>query len=906
MKILIAEDDPVSRRLLEAKLVKWGYDVVVTCDGDEAWKALRAEDAPKLAILDIMMPGMDGFEVCRRMKENPATRDIPVLFISAMSSTEDKIRAFDAGGVDYITKPFAEQEVLARVRTHLRLAAAQEELLRVNRELSMEIETRKEAEEELLEREERYRAVVEDQTEVISRFRPDGTLTFVNDEFCRFFGKTDRELIGSRWQPEAFPEDIPLIEVRLRALSPSDPVATIVNRVYSYTGELRWMQFVNIALFDNKGRLVEFQSVGRDITENKRAEQLNSHLASIVESSDDAIISKTLDGVITSWNTGAEVIYGYSADEVVGKPVSILVPPDQPDEITHLLDRVRHGHSVSHYETQRIRKDGELIYVSLSISPIKDKRGVITGVSTIARDITGRKRAEKELQRANAYNRSLIETSLDPLVTIGPDGLITDANAATEEESGCSRIELIGSDFCDYFTDPKAARAGYQTAFRDGLVRDYPLEIRHRDGHITPVLYNASVYRDESGNAIGVFAAARDITSQKLAEEERKKLEAQLQQAQKMEAIGLLAGGIAHDFNNILTSIYGYSELIVMSTDNDSLIRRYADQIFTSAERAAELTNGLLAFSRKQVLQIKPLNLCNVVQGDKKMLGRIVPEDIDFQTTVFDKDLIVMADKGQIGQVLINLVTNAKDAMPKGGALTIDVFPTIMDTRFVLDHGFGEPGKYACISVTDTGNGMDEETRKRIFEPFFTTKEVGKGTGLGMSIVYGIIKQHNGYITVYSEPGRGTTFRIYLSLIAGEEKGVFGAQRTAQPAGGTEIILLAEDDVTVRELHRIILEEAGYTVIEAVDGRDALDKFLEQQAAVDILITDVVMPKIDGKRLFEEIRKVRADTKVLFISGYTKDLVIERGILEDEFNFMAKPVMSSDLLKKVREILDQV
>jgi PAS domain S-box-containing protein len=491
-------------------------------------------------------------------------------------------------------------------------------------------------------------------------------------------------------------------------------------------------------------------------------------------------------------------------------------------------------------------------------------------------------------------------------VTIGPDGLITDANTATEEATGYSWDELIGSDFSNYFTDPEAARSGYQKVFRDGLVRDYPLEIRHREGHTTPVLYNASVYRDEGGNVTGVFAAARDISEQKRAEEERKKLEAQLQQAQKMEAIGLLAGGIAHDFNNILTAIYGYSELIIRSTDEDSAFRDYAEQIYTSAERAAELTHGLLAFSRKQVLQTKPLNLCSLVQELEKMLGRFVPEDIDFRTTVSDKDLIVMADKGQIGQVLMNLVTNAKDAMPKGGALAIDVFPDIIDEKFVLSHGFGEPGKYACISVTDTGHGMDGDTCKKIFEPFFTTKEVGKGTGLGMSIVYGIIRQHNGYITASSEQEKGTTFKIYLPLIAGEKEGIHDVRRPEPAPGGTETILVAEDDETIRDLLGRILENAGYTVITAVDGQDALDRFIEHQEAVNILVTDVVMPKMDGKRLFEEIRKVWPDMKVLFLSGYTKDLAIERGIREEEFNYMPKPVMPSDLLKKVREILDRV
>ena len=267
-----------------------------------------------------------------------------------------------------------------------------------------------------------------------------------------------------------------------------------------------------------------------------------------------------------------------------------------------------------------------------------------------------------------------------------------------------------------------------------------------------------------------------------------------------MEAIGQLAGGIAHDFNNILTAIIGYAEIISMRIEEGSSLRHFIEQVLVSADRAAELTNGLLAFSRKQALHVKPLDLNGVVRDFKNMLRRLLPEDIDFRTTVAEEDLIVLADKGQIEQVLMNLVTNAKDAMPRGGSLTIEVFPTAMDERFVHAHGFAEPGNYACVSVTDTGHGMDKEITKRIFEPFFTTKEVGKGTGLGMAMIYGIIQQHNGCISVYSETGRGTTFKIYLPLIAGEIKEMHGTLAPGAPPGGTETILLAEDEVMVRGL----------------------------------------------------------------------------------------------------------
>jgi PAS domain S-box-containing protein len=464
---------------------------------------------------------------------------------------------------------------------------------------------------------------------------------------------------------------------------------------------------------------------------------------------------------------------------------------------------------------------------------------------------------------------------------------------------GCSDLDLFPREVAEFFRDMDRKMMALNMPRRNEEWIDYP------DGRRALLDTLKTPFYDQNGILLGMIGISRDITEKRQTEEERKHLEAQLQQAQKMEAVGQLAGGIAHDFNNILTAIIGYSEVILLRMDENSPFRHHMKQVLNSAERAAELTKGLLAFSRKQVLDTRLIDLCEVVRGMEVMLSRIIPEDIDFRTTVSQKILTVMADKGQIEQVLMNLVTNAKDSMPKGGALSVDVSPVFMDESFAHTHGFADAGNYACISVSDTGHGMDRETQRKIFEPFFTTKEVGKGTGLGMAIIYGIIKQHNGYINVYSERGSGTTFRIYLPLSSGEienfEKPIYSVSHDV----GRETILLVEDDVSVRELHRMILEEAGYTIIEAVDGEDAMDKFKENQSAVDMLVTDVIMPKIDGKSLYQEIEKVRPDMKVLFTSGYTRDIIIKRGILDDELNFLSKPVTASELLRKVRHTLDR-
>jgi PAS domain S-box-containing protein len=503
--------------------------------------------------------------------------------------------------------------------------------------------------------------------------------------------------------------------------------------------------------------------------------------------------------------------------------------------------------------------------------------------------------------------RALIDSIPDLIFFKDHASIYLGCNKAFESFAGRPEKNLIGLTDLDMFPREVGEffREMDQQMMTQRIVQRNEEWVDYPDGRHVLLETLKTPFYDRDGNILGLIGISRDITERHRAKEEREKLEAQLLQAQKMEAIGQLAGGIAHDFNNILTAIIGYSEIISMRIGKDSPLRHFIEQILTSSGRAADLVNGLLAFSRKQVLHPKPVDLCEIVQGLKKMLGRIIREDIDFRTTVYENELVVMADKGQIEQVLMNFVTNAKDAMPQGGALSIEVSPAFMDSGFVHAHGFGEPGYYACISVADTGCGMDDETQKKMFEPFYTTKEVGKGTGLGMAIIYGIVKQHHGYINVYSEPGRGTTFRVYLPLLAEEKNEAQDTLNTEHVKGGTETILLVEDDRTVRELHRMILEEAGYTIIEAIDGQDALAKFMKHQCEVDILATDVIMPKIDGKRLFKEIQGFRPAIKVLFISGYTKDILIERGILDDESSFISKPVMSSELLIKVRNILDR-
>lgn len=382
---------------------------------------------------------------------------------------------------------------------------------------------------------------------------------------------------------------------------------------------------------------------------------------------------------------------------------------------------------------------------------------------------------------------------------------------------------------------------------------------------------------------------------------DRRGHEVRFSHEQKMEVIGQMAGDVAHDFNNILTSIIGYASILQAEANDHQ--KEYVEQILRSAEKASHLTQGLLSLSRKQLLKAKPTNLNESVKSIEKLLSKIIGEERALKTRFAKEPLTVLADEVQLEQVLINLATNARDAMPDGGTLTIETMSSELDQGYCETHGYGTPGNYALISVTDTGIGMDEKKRERIFEPFFTTKEGGRGTGLGLSVVYGIIKQHHGYISVHSQPGKGTTFALYLPLITVDEKKKLPAGSSALPQG-TGTILLAEDDTDVRNLSRWALEEFGYKVIEASDGAEALRKFTENRDKIQLLLLDVVMPHKNGAEVFNEIKKLKPAIKVLFMSGYPADLLRKEDVLEAESHFIAKPVSPRNLLREVNRVLE--
>jgi len=869
--VLVVNDEPDVAELMSLQLRKAGYRVLTAFDGQEGFEVALAL-RPALIVSDVSMPRVGGIEMCRLIRANRQLGATPVLLVSAARTDSGSVvEGLKAGADDYLEAPYDRLHLIAKVAQLIERGRAEAALRASESEM---------------------RALFAGMTDVVLVLDAEGRYLKVAPTKPSNLYKPSADLLGKTLH-ETFPKeqaDFFLAHVR-RALN--EGRKHNVEYLLQIEGTEIW--------FDGCVSPMSHDSVlwiARDITERKHAEEAlregEERYRLLFESNPQPMWVYDLETLrFLAVNEAAIRHYGYSRAEFLAMTVKDIRPPEDVPALMDNVANVQGGFDEAS-TWRHLKKDGSRIDVEVTSHELvfAGRRAELV----LANDVTERKRVERELRRSEERYRDLVENAHDIIYTQDLEGNYTSINSAVERVTGYTREEALGMNV-KHVAAPEyleKARLMITRKLAGESVMAYEVEIIAKDGRRVRVELNTSLIIQD-GVVVGIQGIARDVT-------ERKELEEQLRQAQKMEAVGKLAGGVAHDFNNLLTVINGYSDLIAKRLREEDPLRNNVEEIRKAGERAASLTRQLLAFSRKQVLQPKVIDLNEVVRETEQMLRRLIGEDIELRASLGPWLGSVKADPGQMEQVLMNLAVNARDAMPRGGKLTISTENVYLDEEYAAHHVSVAPGRYVILAVSDTGTGMDEQTRARIFEPFFTTKVAGKGTGLGLSTVYGIVKQSGGYVWVYSEVGRGTTFKIYLPRVDAGAQVYSQTPSHARELGGTEAVLLAEDDELVRNMIRFILSDHGYKVLAAANGAAALSIF-ERTEPIHLLLTDVVMPGMSGRELADRLTRLRPEMKVLFMSGYTEDAIVHHGVLDEGVNFIQKPFTPDDLARKVREVL---
>jgi PAS domain S-box-containing protein len=625
-------------------------------------------------------------------------------------------------------------------------------------------------------------------------------------------------------------------------------------------------------------------------------EQLQAVLNASFESTADGLLVISKDGNIVSYNNKFLELWQVPSSVAEQRDDNTLIDflLNQLQDPQAFLEKTQYLHSHPEEESFDVLECKDSRVFERYSEPQKIGENIIGRVWSF-RDVTERKRTEGLIQ-------DVFEGIGEGLLVIDKEYRIVSANRTFTQQADLPLKDVLGKYCyeCSHHKNRPCYEEGEKCPAKHTFETGEPCTVVHThiDAEGNSILLEVRSFplKDPSGKVISAIETIQDIT-------EQRKLEAQLFHIQKMEAIGTLVGGIAHDFNNLLNIIIGYSEMIRINITEKNATRAQLDEILMAAHRATQLTKSLLAFSRRQTIETKPVNINDIVNSIRKRLSRIIGKGRELKTNLTGEDITIHADFAQIEQVLMNLAINARDAMSEGDIFSINTELVHLDDEIIMTSGVAQSGTFAIITVADTGIGMDEQTTRKIYEPYFTTKEMDKGTGLGLSIVYGIIKQHNGFIDVISHPGKGTTFNIYLPVIQ-SEPGKTTSAAIPEARGGTEVILLVEDDSSARKLTRVILEKLGYNVIEAVDGEDALKKFLANKDSLQLVILDVIMPQGSIKQVYDEMLNIRPDIKAIFISGYTEDILKKNGMIEAGLHFLPKPILPSKLSDKVREVLD--
>lgn len=762
--------------------------------------------------------------------------------------------------------------------------------------------------ERLRQSEETYRALFDGAADAIFVLDAEGRIVDANAAACRNLGYSHAELLGRPGTDIDGPDHAPLAEERLEQVrrNGSGVFETIHIAADGHPIETE----CNIRLFDYAGEpalLVIARDIGDRKRDQKAIERERDRAQQYLDVMESMLVAIDTDMTVTLVNRKACETLGYPERELLGTNwLETCVPPEIREELREIAAALRGGQPSdgAWHEHPVLTKSGERRLIAWHNAVLRDDDGAVVGLLAHGEDVTEHRAAEDALRRSEEQYRRIVETANEGIWILDEAGSTSFVNRQMAEMLGYQPQDVVGRPVSDFIHEDFACtlKATLERR-REGAAEVYEARYVRRDGSDLWVITSGNPLYNDDGSYVGAMGLMTDITERKAAEEEAARLEERVRQAGRLEAIGRLAGGVAHDLNNMLAPIMGFADLALITLDPSHAAYAHIEQVQAAAERARDLTWRLLAFGRRQPLDIRPINLNDLITELDGVLRITIREDIQTRIVLSPELPAVMADATQIEQVLVNLVVNAQDAMPTGGTLTIETAPVYLDDDYATERPDVSAGPHVMLAITDTGEGMTKEALERAFEPFYTTKRPGAGTGLGLASAYGVVRQHGGHMTLYSELGQGTVGKVYLPSItdAAERVRVTTSERIGH---GNETIMVVEDDEMVRALTCQMLERAGYRTLEADGAEQALALADTDDGRFDLLLTDVVMPDINGKQLYAQLRARVPGLRVLYMSGYTDDVIAHHGILDPGTHFVAKPFTVALLTTRVREVLD--
>ncbi len=922
MKILIVDDEQKNLLLLNDFMTELGHDVMSAENGKIALE-MAIDNPPEIIISDILMPVMDGFKLCYECKKDAKLKNIPFVFYTATyTSEEDKKFAISLGADCFVVKPTSMKNLISIVNEVVKCykdgkyaqmkhpkigdetVILKEHFARMSRKLEQKLIQLEQSRQVLQESEEKFRAFTYNAMDAIILMDSKGCISYWNPAAEKIFGYREKDALGKQLYlllaPKRYYEAYKRVFKEFKERGQRTSIGKSLELQAIKKGGIEFPIELSLSGIHIKGKWNTLWIV-RDITDRKQAEDAlekeRNLLRTLIDNLPDFIYIKDTESRFVTANNAVTNLMGVAKpDELIGKKDFDFYPKELAGNFYNdEQEIIRSGQAIIQREEPVIDSAGNNRWLSTTKVPLRDNRGKIVGIVGMGRDITDHKQMDMELRKLSLA----VEQSPVSIVITDTEGNIEYINPKFTEITGYTYKEIIGKN-------PRILKSGEHPlefykelwdTITSGNEWRGELYNKKKNGELYWEHASISPIKDEEGVIAHFLGVKEDIT-------ERKRLEKQLVQSQKMEAIGTLAGGVAHDFNNLLSVIIGYSDFLLTKLDEEDHIAKHIEEIRKAGRRAATLTHQLLAFSRRQALQPILLDLNSVVTEMEKMLQRLIGEDIELITDFEPELRQVKADHGQVEQIIMNLAVNARDAMSYGGKLTIKTENVTIDENYCKIYPYTRPGNFVCLSITDTGIGMDKETISHIFEPFFTTKEVG--TGLGLSVIYGIVKQHDGWINVYSEPGQGSSFKVYLQALSVEEKKEAEEKISVQELQGRgERILLVEDDQMLLEFTAGALRENGYKVFTAKTVKEALDLFAREKGDFCLVFSDVVLPDKTGIELIDHLLWKKPELKVLLTSGYLDRKSQWTKIQERGYNFVQKPFTLTDLLQSLKKVITQ-